>query len=125
MVCDLTKYLVSAAMPDKSANTVAKTIYENFITTYGLIREIRSDCGTEFKNEIIRDLCEILNIKQTFSTAYRHETVGTAERNHRSLNEYIRAYVSKIENWEAFLKSFTFSYNISVNASLGNKFDTI
>lgn len=57
------------------------------------------------------------------STAYRHQSVGTIERNHRVLNEYIRAYISEnIQSWEEYLRYFTFCYNTSNNMALDGKY---
>ena len=49
-MCDLTKYLIVVAIPDKSADIVALVIFEKFILTYGPMSTIRSDLETEFKN---------------------------------------------------------------------------
>ena len=35
MICDLTKYLVIVPLVDKTANTVARAIFEKFILIYG------------------------------------------------------------------------------------------
>lgn len=87
------------------------------------MRNIRSDMGTEYKNELFAEICELMHIKHKTSTAYRHQTVGTIERNHRVLNEYLRTYVSEnLESWEEYLKYFTFCYNITENSALDNKF---
>lgn len=122
MICDLSKYLVTCPIPDKSANTVAKAIVNNFILKYGMIKELRSDCGTEYRNQVLSELCQLLNIDKKFSTPYRHESVGTVERNHRFFNEYIRAYVNNINDWEEYLTYFTFCYNISTHSSLDDKY---
>lgn len=122
IVDELTKYLVSIPIANKAANTTAKAIFENFILTFGLMKEIRSDCGTEYKNEIISDLNKLLNVKHSFSLPYRHETVGTAERNHRFFNQYFRSYTQEVNDWEEYLKYFTYCYNITTNASLDDKY---
>ena len=71
--CELSKYIVLAPVPNKEANTISKTIIENFILIYGKFLEVRSDQGTEYNNEILSQICKQLNIKQTFATAY-HDT---------------------------------------------------
>lgn len=122
LICDLTKYLVTIAIPDKAASTVAKAIFEGFILTYGVMNTIKSDLGTEYKNEIFKELCNILKIKHDFSTAYHHETVGTIERNHRVFNEYLRAYLNETSSdWDTYLKYFTFHHNVTVNSVFDNK----
>lgn len=122
VLCDLTKYLIAIPIPNKEANTVAKALFENVILVYGLFSEIRTDCGTEYKNQILDCLWKLLDVSSKFSTPYRHQTVGTAERSHRTFNEYIRAYVQNMENWEEYLKYFTFSYNITPNTCFNYKF---
>lgn len=87
------------------------------------MEQIRTDMGTEYRKEIVEEICKILNIEQKFSTAYHHETVGTVERNHRTFNEYIRAYIdNNIEEWDTYLEYFEFCYNISKSESNGNKY---
>lgn len=122
MICDFSKYLVSVAIPNKEAKTVAKAIFENFILIYGIMKEIRTDCGTEYKNQIVSELCKLLKIEHSFSLPYRHESVGSIERNHRFYNQYIRAYIEDMIQWEEFLKYFTFCYNISPHSSFNNRF---
>lgn len=123
MICDLTKYLVIAPIPDKSAPSVAKAIFTHFVLTYGLIKNIKTDLGTEYVNEVITELCKLLQISHDKSTPHRHQTVGTIERNHRVFNEYIRAYISdKLEDWESYSQYFAFCYNITNNSSLNHQY---
>lgn len=123
LICELTKYVVAVPIPNKEAKTVARAIFEHFILIYGPMRQITTDLGTEYKNEVMKELCTLLKIEHRLSTAYRHQTLGTIERNHRVFNEYIRAYISdNIEQWEEFLKYFVFCYNTTNNASLDHKY---
>lgn len=121
LICDLTKYLVTIPVPNKEANTVAKAIFENFILIYGTPKTIRTDLGTEYKNEVVKELCALLNIEHHFSTAYHHESLGTIERNHRIFNEYIRAY-SDTDTWDILLRYFTYCFNTSFNGSLNHEY---
>lgn len=86
MVCDMTKYLVTSAIPDKSAKTIAKAIFNDFILIYSPMKEIRTDHGTEYINETISELCKLTKVNHRHSTSYRHETVGSIERNHAFFN---------------------------------------
>lgn len=123
LICDLSKYLITVPMPDKTAKSVARSMFESFILIYGPMKNIRSDMGTEYKNELFSELCNLMRINHRTSTAYRHQSVGTVERNHRVLNEYLRSYVSdNLESWEEYLKYFTFCYNITDNSALNGKF---
>lgn len=123
IICDLTKYVVTAAMPNKEAKTVARALMNNFILVYGVPKTILSDLGTEFKNEVMRELATLLKINHLFSTPHHHETVGSIERNHRTFNEYLRMYLPEMTaTWDEFLKYFVFTYNTTPNISLNLKY---
>lgn len=121
LICDLTKYLITLPIPNKEAKTIAKAIFENLILIYGTPKTIRTDLGKEYKNEIIKELCKLLNVEHHFSTPYHHESLGSIERNHRLFNEYIRAY-SNEDTWDINLRYFTYCYNTSFSASLNHTY---
>lgn len=122
-MCELTKYLIAIPIGDKSANTLADAIFKKVILTHGPMKRLKSDCGTEYKNRVVGDLCKLLNVKQKISTSHHHETLGTAERGHRTMNEYIRAYSSEnSQDWEEYLDYFVFCYNTTTHASFEEKY---
>ena len=124
VICDLTKYLITISLPDKSAITIARAIFENVVLVYGIMKSIKTDCGTEYKNEMFKELCKFLRVDLNFSTPYHHESLGTVERNHRVFNEYLRAYLQEttFEDWDTYLKYFTFYHNTTTNSAFDNKY---
>ena len=110
--CDLTKYIVTIPLIDKQANTLAKAFVENVILIYGCPKTIKSDMGTEYKNEVFHEVCKELNINQKFSTAYHPETIGALERSHRCLNEFLRQFINEQhDDWDSWLPYYSFCYN--------------
>lgn len=122
MVCDMSKYLVTSAIPDKSAQSIAGAIFKDFVLAYSPMKEIRTDRGTEYVNETVNELCKMMKIEHKISTSYRHETVGSVERNHAFFNQYIRSYIRDMEDWENYLKYFTSLYNTTTLASFSDRF---
>ncbi|HBK82994.1 MAG TPA: hypothetical protein DDZ41_05260 [Flavobacterium sp.] len=123
MICDLTKYLITVAIPNKEAKTIAKAIFDNCILTFGPMKKILSDRGTEYVNEITSELFKLFDIEHKTSTAYHHETLGSIERNHRVLNEYLRSFINEsLNNWDEYLRMFTYCYNVSYHTSFQYKF---
>ncbi|XP_067638314.1 retrovirus-related Pol polyprotein from transposon 412 isoform X1 [Eurosta solidaginis] len=121
IMCDLSKYLVTISIPDKTAKTIA--IFEGFILIYGIMKSIKTDLGTEYKNENFSELTKLLKIEHNFSTAYHHETLGTIERNHRVFNEYLRAFLDdNFPEWDVYLKYFTFLHNKTPSTVFDNGF---
>ncbi|GKB01976.1 putative ribonuclease H-like domain-containing protein, partial [Tanacetum coccineum] len=74
-------------------------ILKNFIT--GIenqsdykVKTIKSDNGTEFKNRIMNELCEIKGIIREFSVARTPQQNGVAERKNRTLIEAARTMLA-------------------------------
>lgn len=123
LVDELSKYLVIIPIRDKSAKTIAREVFRQFILKYGPMKALKSDLGTEYVNSIITELCKMLKIKQSNSTAYHHETVGSVERSHRILNEYLRAYLNgNLTDWDTYADYFAFNYNTTPNQSSDYKY---
>lgn len=116
--CELTKYVVACPMEAKDAKTVAKTLVEHFILKYGHFKILKSDRGTEFTNQLMAEVCQLLDIRQIFSTPYHHETLGSIERNHRVLNEFLLNYC-KDDQWDTWIPYFTFAYNTTPHVDTG------
>lgn len=80
-------------MEAKEAMSIAKALVENVILQYGILSALKSDKGTEFTSELMKEICKLLRIEQRLSTPYHQETLGTVERNHRVLYEYFLSFV--------------------------------
>lgn len=63
MMCNLTKYIVIAPTVNKEAQSVAKVICEQLILVYGPFKILLTDLGTEYINEIFKELTNILQIQ--------------------------------------------------------------
>lgn len=50
--CELSKYVIVTPIVDKQANTLARAFVENFILIYGCPSVIKTDMGTEYRNEV-------------------------------------------------------------------------
>lgn len=123
MIDVASKYLIIAPTRNKTAEEVAKAIVDNCILTFGPMRTILSDRGTEFINETMEEICKLLEIGKKSSTAYHHETLGAIERNHRVLNEYLRGYVHEQQmDWDTYVRYFAYCYNVTPHTSFQCKF---
>ncbi|GJU19374.1 putative ribonuclease H-like domain-containing protein [Tanacetum coccineum] len=58
--------------------------------SYYKVKVIRSDNGTEFKNSVMNQFCEMKGIKREFSVARTPQQNGVAERRNRTLIEAAR-----------------------------------
>lgn len=102
--CELSKFVVIEPIPDKQVKTLAKAFVEKFILVHGCPLQIKTDLGTEYKNEVFEEINKLLSIDHKFSTAYHHETVGSLERNHKVLNEFLRSFVNaEYDDWDQWI----------------------
>ncbi|XP_037931354.1 uncharacterized protein LOC119666143 [Teleopsis dalmanni] len=108
--CELTKFIEAIPLKNKEAISVAKAIVEKFILKYGCFKKMKTDKGTEFTNELLKNICKLLKIEKTTSTPFHHETLGTVERNHRVLNDYLMTMKS-VDTWDELLPYYVYSYN--------------
>lgn len=110
--CNLTKFIDAVPIPDKGAVTVARALVEQVFCRYGLCKILRTDLGTEFMNEVLREVCSLLKITHKRSTPVHHETVGSLERSHRVFNEFMRIHSeSKDGAWDKWLCYYILAYN--------------
>lgn len=116
--CELTKYVQAIPIETKEAKSIAHALVENIILKFGTFKTIKTDMGTEFVNQIFRNICEILKIQHVTSTPYHHETLGTIERNHRTMNEYLLAFTHGYD-WDEWLPYYIFCYNITPHTDTG------
>ena len=49
--------------------------------------------NTEFLNQVITNLCQLLSVKKMFTSAYRPQANGATERVHRFLNDSVSTSV--------------------------------
>lgn len=123
IIDEMSKWLVIIPIINKSAKEVAKAIFEQFVLIFGPMKDIKTDMGTEFRNQLISELCQMMKINHRMSTAYHHETVGAVERSHRALNEYLRTFLNgKLQEWDTFTQYFQFLYNTTKHDGLLNKY---
>lgn len=108
--CELSKYVIYVPLLNKEAKSIARALLEDVVLKFGSFRILKSDQGTEYLNETLSELCVLLGINQKFSTPYHHQSLGSIERNHRVMREYLLSF-SEVDNWSEFLQYFAFAYN--------------
>lgn len=115
---DLSKFLWCYPIPDKSANVVARALVEKFFLPYHFPKFLVSDCGLEFVNKVQKSVCGLLKIEQITSAPYHHQSIGSLENSHKSLNSYLRTYSDEDKyNWDLWMPYFSYAYNSTVHMS--------
>ncbi|UYV80161.1 hypothetical protein LAZ67_18001853 [Cordylochernes scorpioides] len=85
-------WMEAIPLENNSSDTVARAIYNNWITRYGTPLRLVPDRGAQFTSDTFANLTKICGIKLQNPTAYHPQANGKVERLHRTLKAAIRAH---------------------------------
>lgn len=80
-----TRWVEAFPIRDITAETVAKVIYEGWITRYGCPVRLTSDQGRQFESQLFTEMLKYLGVKKIRTTSYHPQVNGLVERWHRTL----------------------------------------
>src|SRR5581483_8314409 len=107
----LTKWPEARAIPDAKAASVVSFFYKDIVCQHGCPKEILTDRGSHFVNEMLDSLCEQLGSRHKLSTAYHPQTNGLVERFNRTLCETLAKFANDHkDDWDMYISSALFAY---------------
>ena len=115
-----TKWTEAFAIPDQTAETVAKCLVNEVISRYGVPAYIHSDQGRQFESHLYQEVCTLLDIKKTRTTPYHPQSDGMVERFNRTFERLLSAFVNaEHTDWDERLPYVMMAYRSSVNETTG------
>lgn len=81
----LTKWAEARALPNNTAMSMAKFLYEQIVTRFGIPIQITSDRGVHFVNQVIRTMIVEFKIFHNLSSSYYPRANGQAEATNKVL----------------------------------------
>ena len=89
-------------------------------TTMGLPDEILSDNGTQFRCDLMAQVCKLMGITQRFSTPLHPQSNGMVERFNGTLKTLlIKASLEQPKDWEDHVQGILFAYREGKHESTG------
>ncbi|KAK7939137.1 hypothetical protein WMY93_002463 [Mugilogobius chulae] len=118
IVCEYTRWVEAFPCKTETAKEVVKHLTTEVFPRFGIPYVIRSDNGTHFTANIIRDVLKALNIKQRFGNLYKASSQGAVERMNATIKRKL-AKVWKTTNmdWVTALPFVLMDIRNSVNKS--------
>ena len=114
------KYIEAFAIKDHTAQTVADIYVTEFVSRYGVGKELHTDQGPEFESWLFKEIMKLLGIKKTRTAPYRPQSDGVVERVNQSIKNMLSAYVDKnYENWDEYLPYVLLAYRSTLHESTG------
>ena len=114
------KYLFAIPLRNASAPNVAKQLFHLFMRNSYIPKTVLSDMGTAFTAKIMTELSKLLEITMQYATVKHPQTVGSVERTHASLKQYLGIYGNKLKkDWHTYVDLAAFVHNTSYHVSIG------
>ncbi|GBM01326.1 Retrovirus-related Pol polyprotein from transposon 412, partial [Araneus ventricosus] len=106
-----TKCPEAIPIPNKESSTVTEELVRAWISRYGVPMILYSDQGTNFNSVLFTELCKLLGILKTRTTALHPESDGMVERFNRTILNHLSLFVSKNQtDWDTHLSLFLLAY---------------
>ena len=120
IVDQFTKWLEVIPLPSQKAEVTAQALVDHFFARFGSAAQIVTDQGTNFESTLFKQVCKLLGIHKSRTTAWRPSANGQVERHNLTIKNAIRCYVSEHqEDWDVNLPLIASAIRASVNRSTG------
>jgi len=111
-----TKWACAFALPDAEASTCMRAMYDGFFAQFGLPRQLHSDLGKNFEGKLFHELCQLVGINKTHTTAFHPQCDGQTERMNRTLLQMLRSTAEENpNNWPQRLPTIMSAYRMTVH----------
>ncbi len=115
-----TKFAQAIPTKNMTARTTADALFNNFIVHYGIPSRIHSDQGANFESKLIKELCVILGMEKSRTTAYHPMGNGQCERFNRTLLNMLGTLEpDKKTDWKAHVGPLVHAYNCTRHETTG------
>ena len=94
VICWFSKYVEAISIPNKQGIIVANALVKGIFCRHGIPKQVLSDQGKEFINNILSEVYKLLGINQLKICTYHPSLNGTVERFNRTLGDLIAMFVN-------------------------------
>ena len=115
-----TKWVECFAMHNTESATVAKLLVNEVVSRFGVPNKIHSDQGRQFESVLFKEMCQLLQIEKTRTTAYHPQSNGMVERFNRTLASMVGVFVNEHHSdWDELLPYLTMAYRSTEHETTG------
>ena len=120
VVDTLTKWAEAYAMQDEKSETVARLLVEEFVCRWGIPRQLHSDQGRQFESAVFQEMCRLLGMRKTRTTALHPQSDGQTERLNRTLLDLLaKLAVDEPQKWDEKLAFAMMAYRSTPHSTTG------
>ena len=101
-------------MKSQSSSAVARAIYDNIISRWGLFSELHCDNDSVFGSKLIKTLCDMFQIRKATISTYHPQSNSSVERMNSVVLQCLRTLCAKCPTkWDTYLSSVMMAYRMS------------
>ncbi|TFY69430.1 hypothetical protein EVJ58_g442 [Rhodofomes roseus] len=121
IVDKLTKYGLFIPTTTKiTEKETAKLLFDRVFKEYGLPRQIISDRDIRWRGEFWKEVCRLMDIQRSLTTAYHPQADGQTEVLNQTLEISLRAYIGPTrDDWSDHVGPLQLSYNSTPHSATG------
>lgn len=113
-----TRFRFVRAQPSKSAKDTAWTLWLCF-STFPIPKIMQSDNGSEYINEVIKELTTMMGVDHRRIAAYNPRANGSAENSVKAVQQTLLKITKGImHEWDSYLPAVQMALNTKINPSL-------
>ena len=111
-----TRFLIIKSLPNKASLTVARVLYHVF-ADFGVPKIMQSDNGSEFVNEVVKQLKTEFGFQHRTISAYYPQANGAAEANVKLVKTLLKKYANgDLSEWCTYLPAIQMALNTRISA---------
>ena len=115
-----TRWAEAYPIANQEAVTVAQKLTDEMFLRFSPPEQLHSDQGRQFESRLLAEVCKLLHIQKSRTTAYHPQLDGLAERWNRTLLSMLATCVAdRPEEWEGYIRKVCMAYNTSTHATTG------
>jgi len=115
-----TKWCEAFPTQDQRASTVAELLVSRVFSRFGPPTIVHSDQGRNFESNLMYEICRLMGIHKSRTTAYHPQCDGQVERQNQTLQNILSSFVSQHrDDWDNWVALAVYAYNTSCHASTG------
>ena len=115
-----TKWVEAFPLQKMDAGTIVSVFVSGFVSRFGAPENLHTDQGENFDSNLFKEVCSLLGVHKTRTTAYHPATDGLVERFNQTLEKTLAAYVSDHHrDWDVSLPAVLMAYRATPQSSTG------
>ena len=119
IVDKLTKY--ATFIPTQTTineKETAQLFFKHIVCKNGLPRQIISDRDSRWTGTFWKEICRLMDIKRSLTTAYHPQADGQTEIMNQTLEVALRTYINpSLSDWSMLLDPFALTYNNTLHST--------